>query len=395
MANLWSCNTPAQFWRLQPEMPDEAWRAALERAVPILGLCAQTDGVEHLLSLVLGEGQFGEDHWRLSAPRRWYYALKPFLPRPLCYLLRRLHSHAASADFALGWPIEDRYARFQWELIRQLMLASKQHRLTYRRFWPEGRRYAFVLTHDVETGEGQAHVRVVADLEERLGFRSSFNFVPERYPLDLALIEELRERGFEIGVHGLKHDGKLFSSPAAFRRRAERINVYLKELNAVGFRSPLTMRNPQWMQALAIEYDLSFFDSDPFEPMPGGVMTIWPFMIGRFVELPYTLPQDCTLYKVLGERTPRCWLEKVDFVERYHGLALLNTHPDYLKEPACVKTYGEFLRTMQQREGYWHALPREAARWWRRRSAAKTVGAADSVDFGQIVLEDGGIQLAG
>ena len=79
------------------------------------------------------------------------------------------------------------------------------------------------------------------------------------------------------------------------------------------------MRNPEWMQALEIEYDLSFFDADPYEPMPGGTMSIWPFILGRFVELPYTLIQDHTLTAVLGETTPRLWLEKVDFIERYRG----------------------------------------------------------------------------
>ena len=32
------------------------------------------------------------------------------------------------------------------------------------------------------------------------------------------------------------------------------------------------------MQALEIEYDLSFFDTDPCEPIPGGTMSIWPFL---------------------------------------------------------------------------------------------------------------------
>jgi len=138
----------------------------------------------------------------------------------------------------------------------------------YHPFWPAGQRFAFVITHDVETKEGQAYVRAVADLDESFGFRSSFNCVPERYRLDHELITDLRERGFEIGVHGLRHDGKLFNSHAGFMRRAERINVHLKELDAVGFRSPLTLRNPDWMQALEIKYDLSFFDTDPYEPMP-------------------------------------------------------------------------------------------------------------------------------
>ncbi len=59
------------------------------------------------------------------------------------------------------------------------------------------------------------------------------------------------------------------------------------------------------MQALEVEYDLSFFDTDPYEPIPGGGMSIWLYWIGRFIELPYTLAQDSTLAIVLGEETPR------------------------------------------------------------------------------------------
>jgi hypothetical protein len=62
------------------------------------------------------------------------------------------------------------------------------------------------------------------------------------------------------------------------------------------------------------------------------------------------------------------WLDKTDFIERYCGLALLNTHPDYLADPAVWAIYVEFLQTMHARSGYWHGLPRDAARWWRQRA---------------------------
>ena len=160
--------------------------------------------------------------------------------------------------------------------MRQLLVESGKEAVSYKSFWPNKNQFAFILTHDVETAEGQAFVRRVADMEENLGFRSSFNFVLERYPLDFKLIEELKVRGFEVGCHGLKHDGKLFSTKKEFIKRAAIINQHLREYGIVGFRAPLTHRNPEWMQALEIKYDLSFFDTDPFEPIPGGVMSIWP-----------------------------------------------------------------------------------------------------------------------
>ena len=45
--------------------------------------------------------------------------------------------------------------------------------------WPSGNEFAFILTHDVESKAGLDKVRQLAELEMELGFRSSFNFVPE------------------------------------------------------------------------------------------------------------------------------------------------------------------------------------------------------------------------
>jgi hypothetical protein len=389
MANLWTQNEPRRFWQCRVDLPQADWELAVQRAAPILGLpdvvaASLTDAAaslttEDLLALTLGEGQFGADRWRLSPAKRAYYALKPLLPRALTRVLRRLYSPPPTTGQPvqpqrnptrgqMGWPAETRYAEFQWEVMRQLAAIRAEESLPFTHFWPNGKLFAFVLTHDVETEKGQSFVREVAGLDESFGFRSSFNFVPERYPLDYELMDELRERGFEIGVHGLRHDGKLFWSQAEFMRRAERINRYLHELEAVGFRAPLTHRHAEWMQALEIEYDLSFFDTDPYEPMPGGTMSLWPFAVGHFIELPYTLVQDYVLAAVLQQRTPGIWLDKVDLIESYHGMVLLNSHPDYMRDDvALLEIYREFLYEVRERGGFWHALPRDVARWWRAR----------------------------
>lgn len=176
--------------------------------------------------------------------------LKPLLPRTVTKIVRQIYGKTTLKRSKLGWPIETRLAYFQWEVIRQLLTITEKDVFSFSHFWPEGHRFAFVLTHDIETAEGQEYMRAVADLEESLGFRSSINFVPEHYPIDYELMQELRERDFEIGIHGLKHDGKLFNSKDLFMRRAAGINHYVEVFDAVGFRTPLTHRKPEWMQAL-------------------------------------------------------------------------------------------------------------------------------------------------
>lgn len=390
---MWSANHPRNFWLCQSDFSHEDWKKAIIEAFPLLSLTLNDLDVNSILKQTLGEARFGQDHWMLSLPKRVYYIVKPLLPRALTRLMRRIYQHSPKTDFGIQWPIEDRYVSFLLAVLAQLVPKSSNQNLIIKALWPDNQRFSFVLTHDVETKQGLEYVRNVANLEENLGFRSSFNFVPEGYRIDMNLVDELRQRGFEIGVHGLKHDGKLFSSRNEFERRAVRINQYLKEFGAVGFRSPLTHRNPEWIQLLNIEYDLSFFDTDPFEPIPGGTMSIWPFFLGHFVELPYTLVQDYTLTAVLGETSPRIWLEKVDFIEEYHGMALLNSHPDYLREPANMKIYSTFLSTMRDRGGYWHALPRDVAQWWRNRALKTSSGNFEKEAISTVTIVEGNIQI--
>ena len=370
-SNLWTTNTPQNFWLCNPDPPAEIWNYAIQNALPILNLPDEIKGIEDVLEYTIGEARFGKDRYKIGLARRIYYFFKPILPRSMIIQLRQKYNIILKGKSALEWPIESRYVRFQWETLRQILLLSKKKEITFRHFWPQGKKYAFILTHDIETAEGQRLAPALADMEEALGFHSMFNFVPEVYPLDRGLIRELRDRGFEIGVHGLKHDDKMFDSYDRFNRRSVCINQYLHEFQAHGFRAPLTIRNPDWMQLLDIEYDLSFFDTDPYEPIPGGVMSIWPFTIGRFIELPYTLPQDFTLYEIMGETSPRIWLEKIKFMETYHGMALVDVHPDYSGAGHVKEIYRTFLGAMKERTGYWHALPRETVSWWKKRSGCE------------------------
>ncbi len=367
--NLWTQNAPNQFWLCQPDLPAEIWETAIWKSSAVLGLQNSPQDTGALLAATLGEGRFGGRAWRLSPPRQVYYGLKPFLPLKLRLMMKATYFKSVPISSNFSWPVDNRYAHFLFEVLRQALLLAGQESIFYRSLWPDGRQFGLTLTHDIETVDGQAFVRKIADLEERMGFRSSFNFVPERYPLDRGLMRDLRARGFEVGVHGLKHDGKLYSSHQEFKRRAKMINRYLEEFGAVGFRSPLMHRNPYWLQELNAEYDLSFFDTDPYEPMPGGVMSVWPFMMGKLVEMPYTLVQDSTLDFILKDESAQRWLQKLEFIRNVHGMALMNTHPDYMARGAGLLRYTEILQALGElRDEFWHGLPCEMARWWRRRA---------------------------
>jgi len=268
-------------------------------------------------------------------------------------------------SYANVWPIDERAAEIPegWS------------------GWPVGKKFALVLTHDVEAADGQKKCYQLAELEVKLGFRSSFNFVAEGYPVDTELQRYLASNGFEIGLHGLTHDGNLFKSRKKFLRSIFKINQYLKEWGAVGFRAPSMYHNLEWIGELGIEYDASTFDTDPFEPQPDGLGTIYPLRVKNeksekgFVELPYTLPQDHCLYIVMQEKDINIWKQKLEWIVRRGGMALLNTHPDYMDfggkntkiEEYPVRYYEEFLNYVKDAYGgqYWHILPRDLARFWK------------------------------
>jgi hypothetical protein len=293
-----------------------------------------------------------------------FYELKPIIPRPMQIWLRRIIIRAKRKRYAEIWPI--------------LKTAGKQPQGWSG--WPDGKKFALVLTHDVDTARGHERCYHLMELEEQLGFRSAFNFVPERYSVSDDLRNTLIKHGFEVCVHGLNHDGKLFRSRKIFNKRSYKINHYLRIWNAVGFRAPAMHHNLEWIHDLDIWYDMSTFDVDPFEPQSEGVSTIFPFWMANnsndhgYVELPYTLPQDFTLFIILREKTINIWKYKLDWIARHSGMALLNTHPDYMNfnndrlasEEYYADNYKNFLLYIKNNYNgeYWHALPKNMSRFW-------------------------------
>ena len=280
-----------------------------------------------------------------------YYRVRPLIPTAMRQWLQKKRNQK------LGRQPE-------WYLPRNL--ADSELAETPKSFWPNAHQYSLVLTHDVESADGMRIIPKLAEIENRLGFRSCWNIVPYKYKIDRGLISELVAQGHEIGIHGYNHDGRLFSSYEEFMRRLPAINRALDEYQAVGFRAPMVHRNLNWMQHLDIEYDASCFDVDPFQAMPGGCGSIWPFQAGKFVELPYTLPQDHTLFVIMQENNDRLWRKKLDFIKRHHGMALMLTHPDYLSTHHKLDIYRGFLTSIQENSNPWHVLPRDIARWFRQ-----------------------------
>jgi peptidoglycan/xylan/chitin deacetylase (PgdA/CDA1 family) len=314
-----------------------------------------------------------------GAALRTYYALKPLFPRALQLAVRRRYARRQALRTFPAWPIEPLLVDHRDAQLRLRLQASGSPSLPLVNYWPDGRRFAAVLTHDVEAAAGIERIGPLLELERRHDLVSSWNFVAEDYPIPDGTFEMIRAAGGEIGVHGVTHDGKLFDDRRSFEVELAKIHRYLQDWNAVGFRSPATRRNADWMPELGCLYDSSFPDTDPFEPQPGGCCSIHPFFLGDLVELPITLTQDHTLWEILRQPSIDLWRRKSDWLIAHGGLINLIVHPDYVTSPERLELYDEFLGYLRERldaDRGWHALPREVASWWRAREGFRIAGAA-------------------
>ena len=211
----------------------------------------------------------------------------------------RVHRPAGPPAFP-RWPLETSLHDFYTWLF-ELIAGLTGTPVPYLDVWPDQRSWAMVLTHDVETAAGQQQVETLRGLERARGLRSSWNFVGERYEVDAGLVRALQEEGCEVGVHGLRHDGRDLASRRLMERRLPAMRQYAGQWGAVGFRSPGTQRHWDLMPRLGFEYDSSYSDTDPYEPQPGGCCTYLPYFNRDMVELPITMPQDHTLFAILQQ----------------------------------------------------------------------------------------------
>jgi hypothetical protein len=186
------------------------------------------------------------------------------------------------------------------------------------------------------------------------------------------VMEAIRRAGSEVCVHGLNHDGRLFSSEELFRSRAKAINQYAEKWGARGFRSPVMYRNLSWYDAFQFSYDMSVPNVAHLDPQRGGCCTIFPYFVGDILELPLTTTQDYPLFNIIRSNPMEMWSKQMESIIAKHGLVSFIIHPDYIIEPERQALYRELLQMLKRyssENNVWLALPREVDTWWRERAA--------------------------
>jgi len=313
--------------------------------------------------------------------KRPYYTYMPFhyhrVPSKVRLLLAKLvrlggKIGEANSPFP-AWPIEPSLEAIRWIYLNSLRLLDKEIRPSP--FWPKNKRYALVLTHDIDTEQGLQNVPRFVEIEEEFGLHSCWYVVGKHYRLDFSLLDGLLKRGFEIGLHGYNHDNKLpFLAGTEIEAKLKECLPLIRKLDMKGFRSPSLLRTKRLMERVSnlFQYDSSFPDTGLFPTRGNGCCSIFPFLVEKLVVLPVTLPPDGTLLS-LGfspERILDMWLRKLDWIKKVGGMALLLTHPEpqLSGNRAMLEIYRRFLREISRDKGAWLALPWQVASHWRERA---------------------------
>jgi hypothetical protein len=303
--------------------------------------------------------------------------------RPLMHVKLRKHIQRArligwrNVSFP-HWPVDTTVEDLCEKLLLLSMNAQGIDKVPFIWFWPDGAQSCVAMTHDVETERGRDFCAELMSVNESFGIKASFQVVPEgRYHISEAFIQAIRDRGFEINVQDLNHDGNLFREREEFRRRTQKINKYAETYGAAGFRAAVLYRNLDWYDALHFSFDMSIPNVAHLDPQKGGCCTVMPYFFGKTLEIPVTTTQDYMLFHLLNDYSLKLWKAQTNLIAARNGLVSFIVHPDYIVEEKAKGVYRDllaFLRESARRQKIWFALPGEIDRWWRARHEMRIAG---------------------
>ncbi|MCW3999785.1 MAG: polysaccharide deacetylase family protein [Candidatus Bathyarchaeota archaeon] len=252
------------------------------------------------------------------------------------------------------------------------------------KFWKNNKKYAFTITHDVDTSEGfNTGIDILRGVERKYAIKSSWNIPTGRYALEKSKIQNLSLEGCEVGSHGFRHDGKLILLDEHKIQQVCRVSkITLEKLGnctVSGFRSPLLQHSQSIIRAVKAEgylYDSSLPAWEAHCRTTGhdhGVGTVYPFTQDGLLEIPVTMPQDHQLLKLQGLKPCELlsfWRSVREHIRSIGGLCSVIIHPDkqLFGQEKMSSLYNIFLEELVADKDCWVVLPSELAKWWAARS---------------------------
>ncbi|HEY5315090.1 MAG TPA: hypothetical protein VIK18_21340 [Pirellulales bacterium] len=225
-----------------------------------------------------------------------------------------------------------------------------------------------ILSHDLDSAAGLKNlVASFLAIEESVGARSTNFVVPCAWPLDFALLDELRDRGHEIGIHGYDHSNRTpFVSPAERKHRLDAAIPLAARYDARGYRAPSLCRTRPLLADLAgrYAYDGSIPTSGGLFPAANnGCASARPFSLAGLAELPLSLPRDGSL-RFLGyapREIERLWIHLAETIARSGGVVVLLTHCEerFSGNPAMLAAYRNFVQYIAESDRFQWSTPQQ------------------------------------
>lgn len=312
---------------------------------------------------------------RYLTPRRPFHTLLP-LPYQLVPGSIRLavfawltRNRVPTAGLAFpDWPVDRSVETLRW--ISDRARGHTGH--APDAVWPLGKKWAFCISHDVDTRKGIGAIPDIARFEESLGLRSCWFIVGNLFSVDPVLIDGLRARGHEIGLHGDVHDNRIaYVSREQIARRLEGCRDSLDRHSIRGFRSPSLLETPALRAELTTRFDYASqipdTEIDSLIAARRGCGTCFPFWKQGLLELPLTLPLEDKLV-MAGLDTAgiaRFWRQKIAWAREVGGVAQLSVHnePHLLQHSRAA--IEEVLRDVVGDDSAWCATPGEVTDRWK------------------------------
>ena len=305
-----------------------------------------------------------------AAAERAYYLFRPMLPVGVRKHLQQARLRGWQQIEFPRWPVDVTVDALMEHTMAALLRAADVTPLPFVWFWPEGAPTCTMVTHDVEGRTGLDFLSSLMQLDDEFGIKASYQLIPEGPECLATYAPAIRERGCEVNLHDLNHDGQLYRDRTVFLQRAERINEYAREYGCEGFRSGAMYREQSWYSAFNFQFDMSVPSVAHLEPQRGGCCTVMPYFVGDILELPLTTAQDYSMFFILGDYSTALWREQIAMIRARHGLVSVIAHPDYLVGERERRVYTELLEhlaSMRDDGQTWIARPSEINRWWRAR----------------------------
>jgi len=311
-------------------------------------------------------------HAKVSMPYHWVPGPLRLAIYPL--IAGTLRASATGCPPHPAWPIEPRLDSFRSVLYEGLTESKESTTSSPSGPWPGGRRYVFMMTHDIDTKEGMKRAGQVLDEMVELGLKPCFFLVAHGYRWDEGFCDAVRQAGGEIALHGDTHDNRIaFESRERIAKRLDSCRDLIERHHIVGFRSPSLLVSDALYEELGSRFawDSSVPDCDTNTLIGArrGCGTIFPYRRGETIVLPITMPADDRLL-LLGYRGMNLLgllRRKWQYVREVGGLCHFLTHPEpHLFGKNVIRDlFRALIQEALDQEDCWIATPSMVASHWR------------------------------